>query len=469
MNSWSPILLLAALMCLLPAAAPQAQERRVPGSADEVTLSYAALVRQTAPAVVNIYASRRVQTRVTPFFDDPFFQRFFGDALPMMPRERLQNALGSGVIVAADGLVMTNAHVIDGADAVRVVLADRREFEAEVLVEDGRTDLAALRIDTEGEALPFLELKDSDDVAVGDLVLAIGNPFGVGQTVTSGIVSALARTAVGVSDFSFFIQTDAAINPGNSGGALVDTTGRLIGIPSAIYSRDGGSLGIGFAVPSNMVRTVIAAVEGDGMIRRPWLGATGQPVTAELAEELGLRIPAGVLINDVWPGGPADEAGIELGDVITQVGDQVVDGPGALRFRIATLEPGERTELTLVRRGRERTARLEATLPPAEPPPDRRQLAGRHPLSGTEIANLSPALADELGLEGEYDGVVITRMARQSAAGRVGVRPGDIVLRINDQEPSTTAELERLLEQPRDAWRLRLKRNGRPVDIVVRG
>ncbi|MEX1147469.1 MAG: trypsin-like peptidase domain-containing protein, partial [Sphingomonadales bacterium] len=246
-----------------------AQERAVPQSQADVQLSFAPVVKAVTPAVVNIYTRRVVRSdpQASPFFDDPFFRRFFGDGPAMgTPRERVQRSLGSGVIVSADGIIVTSHHVIGEADQITVALYDRREFEAEVVLSDESTDLAVLRIDTEGEELPHLELRDSDTLEVGDLVLAIGNPFGVGQTVTSGIVSAVARTNVGVSDYQFFIQTDAAINPGNSGGALVTLDGKLAGINTAIYSRTGGSIGIGFAIPSNMVGSVVVAAVTDGKV-----------------------------------------------------------------------------------------------------------------------------------------------------------------------------------------------------------
>ncbi|MBX6368535.1 MAG: trypsin-like peptidase domain-containing protein, partial [Rhodospirillales bacterium] len=267
-----------ALLLLLVVSIPSfAADRVLPDSREQIKLSFAPVVKRTAPAVVNVF-SRRIVRRSGPppgLFNDPLFRRFFGDAIPFgLPQERVQNSLGSGVLVARDGLIVTNNHVIDGADEIIVVLADRREFEAQIVRRDERTDLAVLKIDVGNEALPYLELGDSDSLEVGDLVLAIGNPFGVGQTVTSGIVSALARTQVGISDFRFFIQTDAAINPGNSGGALVDLDGKLVGINTAIYSRSGGSIGIGFAIPASMVRAVVAGAATGGRVVRPWLGAS---------------------------------------------------------------------------------------------------------------------------------------------------------------------------------------------------
>ncbi|MBI5164634.1 MAG: trypsin-like peptidase domain-containing protein, partial [Magnetospirillum sp.] len=267
-----------------------ASAQQVPTSRPQMQMSFAPVVRQAAPAVVNIYARRVVRTAVSPLLADPFFRRFFGDSLPPgMSGERVQRSLGSGVIVATDGTVVTNHHVIKDADEVTVVLADRREYEARIVGSDERSDLAVLKLDLpKGETVPVLPFGDSDALEVGDLVLAVGNPFGVGQTVTSGIVSALARTNVGITDFRSFIQTDAAINPGNSGGALIDMSGRLVGINSAIYSKDGGSNGIGFAIPTALVKAVLSGITQTGKVVRPYLGASGQPVTSDIAHALKL-------------------------------------------------------------------------------------------------------------------------------------------------------------------------------------
>ena len=286
--------LVLALYALNPALAA---DKRLPSSQREIKLSFAPLVKRAAPAVVNIYTKRVVQSRRSPFFNDPFFRQFFGnDVLKFgAPRKRVENSLGSGVIVRSEGIVITNNHVIKKADQIRVVLSDRRELAAKVILADEKTDLAVLRLQDVDGPLPYLKLKDSDDLEVGDLVMAIGNPFGVGQTVTSGIVSALARAADGISDFSFFIQTDAAINPGNSGGALITMDGSLVGINTAIYSRGGGSQGIGFAIPSNMVARIIDNAVDGAKVVRPWFGAAGQALTPDLMSSLGLKRPTGVL------------------------------------------------------------------------------------------------------------------------------------------------------------------------------
>lgn len=458
-------LLLAAALVPVPASA----QRAVPDTREQIQLSFAPVVKQVTPAVVNIYTTRTVRQRVSPLFDDPLFRRFFGDALGGVPRERMEASLGSGVIVSADGLIITNAHVIQGSDQIQVVLADRREFPAKLVSQDERVDLAVLRIDTKGEQLPFLHLRDSDDLEVGDLVLAIGNPFGVGQTVTSGIVSAVARTAAGVSDYNFFIQTDAAINPGNSGGALVTMDGRLIGINSAIYSRSGGSIGIGFAIPSNMVRTVIDAVAAGGKLVRPWIGADGQAVTADLAAGLNLVRPGGVLINQVRPGGPADKAGLRRGDVITGVNGREVDGPDALRYRIATLPIGGKATLTVLRGGKEQQLTLGLIAPPEDPPREVTTLQGRTPLAGAEVGNLNPALIEEIGFSGAQDGVVVLQVARGSPAALTGLRPGDVILRINGTAITRVRDLSAELARRARSWTIDVQRGDQVLTTTVGG
>src|SRR6058998_2498973 len=324
-------LLLASAVVATPALA---QDRRVPSSGAELRLSYAPIVQRAQPAVVNVYAAKTVQNR-NPLLDDPLFRRFFG--VPGQQPEQMQRSLGSGVMVDPAGLVVTNNHVIEGADQVKISLADKREFEAEIVLKDSRTDLAVLRVKDGKEKFATLDFANSDELLVGDVVLAIGNPFGVGQTVTHGIVSALARTQVGITDYQFFIQTDAPINPGNSGGALVDMSGKLAGINTAIYSRSGGSQGIGFAIPANMVRVVVASAKGGGKaVKRPWLGARLQAVTPDIAESLGLRTPSGALVANVAAGSPAARAGLKLSDLITSIDGQPVDDPNAFDYRFAT-------------------------------------------------------------------------------------------------------------------------------------
>jgi serine protease Do len=452
-----------------PATAPTA----VPQSREQVALSFAPVVRQTAPAVVNIFTRRVVRERaVSPLLDDPFFRRFFGDALPQGPRERerVQNSLGSGVIVSPDGLIVTNDHVIKGADEIQVVLNDRREFDARLVAADPRTDLAILRIDPGSERLPALPFADSDALEVGDLVLAIGNPFGVGQTVTMGIVSAVARTGTGISDYNFFIQTDAAINPGNSGGALVTVDGRLAGINTAIFSRSGGSIGIGFAIPASMVRTVVAAATTGGRLVRPWLGIAGQPVTAEIAQSLGLPRPAGVLVNGVDPGSPAERAGLRRGDIVTAVQGRSVDDPDALRYRFATLPIGSQAALSVTREGRTREVALAVAAPPEDPPRETTPIQGRNPFAGAQVANLSPALLEEVRLPTltSRQGVVVLDVAQGSPAARIGLRPGDVVLRLNGRDVRRVRDLTEALRQPpAQAWQIQVRRGDQTLNTNI--
>ncbi len=444
--------------------------RRLPSTRVEAQLSFAPLVKAAAPAVVNIYTRRVVQSRVSPLFSDPFFRRFFGDmGLPEGQRRQIQNALGSGVIVGAEGLIVTNVHVVEGADEVTVVLADRREFEAEIVLTDPRTDLALLRIDGSGQSLPVLPLGNSDALEVGDLVLAIGNPFGVGQTVTSGIVSATARSGVGINQQGVFIQTDAAINPGNSGGALIDMQGHLVGVPSAILSRSGGSHGIGFAIPSNLVRATIGmgASAVGGRTIRPWIGGTGQPVTQDIAHSLRLDRPRGVLLNDVYPTGPLDKAGLRVGDVVLSVHGYEVDDPASLHFRVSTQPPGARLELRFWRDGRILSAQLPIELPPENPPRNATSITGRNPLDGATIANLSPALVEELSLSGPREGVVVLSVKRRSVADRFGFEPGDVLMSINGRDVARVEEVERVLRNQSQGWRLTIRRGGRVMNMQV--
>lgn len=463
-------LLFGPVLALAQPAAPETAQR-VPQSRAEMQLSFAPLVRQVAPAVVNVY-TRKVERVVqrSPLMDDPVFRRFFGDrALPGVPRERVAQSLGSGVIVEPDGVIVTNNHVIDGATEIVVALSDRREFEAKLIAADSRSDLAILRIDPKGEILPALEFRDSDDIQVGDLVLAIGNPFGVGQTVTQGIVSALGRTDVGDLDTQSFIQTDAAINPGNSGGALVTLDGRLVGINTAIFSQSGGSVGIGFAIPANLVASTVAgALSGKG-IRRPWFGAHGSTVTAEIAQGLGMERPAGVLVGQVYPQGPADRAGLRPGDVILRVDGRDVNDPRALKFRIATRKMGESARLEILRQGKPRQVSIPLMEAPETPPRDITQLGGNQPLAGATVANLSPAFAEELGLDSLNKGVIVLNLVPGSPAHRLRLRPGDLVIRVNGSETGTVADLQRVLRAGGQHWSLVLQRGEQTYQLTLRG
>jgi Do/DeqQ family serine protease len=446
--------------------------RIVPLKQTQITMSFAPLVKQVAPAVVNIYTTRVVQVQRSPFFDDPFFMRFFGDGRSQngVPQERVQGALGSGVIVNSDGVIVTNNHVIGQADSIRVVLADRREYEAKVILADERTDLAVLKIDSGKEDLPMLEFYNSDDVEVGDLALAVGNPFGVGQTVTSGIVSATARTQAGVSDFQFFIQTDAAVNPGNSGGALVGMNGKLIGINTAIFSRAGESNGIGFAIPSNMVKSFVTAALTKGEVIRPWLGAKGQTVSREIADSLGLLRSGGIILDQIYENGPADKAGIKPGDVILKVGGREVLDPQGLRFRIATSNIGSRVPFRIYREDNELDLMVSLTAPPEKPPRNITKIEGRHAFQGVKVANLSPRYADELSLNSMMKGVIVIEIERSSpAARRQFVRPGDIILNINGTTISKVSDVINVLEEDTEDFLYQIRRGNRDIECGIVG
>jgi Do/DeqQ family serine protease len=461
------IRLAAALLVSALLATPSlAQDRRVPTSAAELRLSYAPIVQRVQPAVVNVYAAKMVQNH-NPFLDDPIFRRFFG--LPGGQQEQMQRSLGSGVMVDPSGLVVTNVHVIEGADQVKISLSDKREFEAEIVLKDTRSDLAVLRLKDAHEKFPTLDFANSDELMVGDVVLAIGNPFGVGQTVTHGIISALARTQVGITDYQFFIQTDAAINPGNSGGALVDMTGKLAGINTAIYSRSGGSQGIGFAIPANMVRVVVASAKSGGKaVRRPWLGAKLQSVTPDIADSLGLKTPSGALVASVVAGSPAARAGLKASDLITTIDGQPIDDPNAFDYRFATHPLGGASQIDVIRGGK--PLKLSVALESA-PDTDRNEitLGGHSPFQGASVANISPAVADELHLDADTDGVVITELPEDSTAANVGFQKGDIILAVNNKKISKTGDLDKVTRDQSRLWRITLLRGGQQINVTLGG
>ena len=458
----------AVAMAVLPFLAGEAlsQEARVvPASPQVVKLSLAPVAKRAAPSVVNVYAARVVENR-NRLLDDPIFRQFFGGS---GSGEQVQRSLGSGVIVDG-GLVVTNNHVIERMDQVKVSLADKREFEAEIVLKDPRSDLAILRLKDANEKFPAIELGDSDTLQVGDFVLAIGNPFGVGQTVTHGIVSAVARTQVGISDYQFFIQTDAAINPGNSGGALVDQSGKLIGINTAIFSRSGGSQGIGFAIPANMVRVVLASAQGgSNTVRRPWLGAKLQAVTPEISEAFGLKRPAGALVGTVQAKSPAERAGLRTGDLIIAIDEQVVEDPNAFDYRFATKALGGQARIGVLRSGRE--TRVTVALEPApDTPRDERVIRGRSPFSGARVSNMSPSLADELRLDSGLQGAVVVDVGEGSVAREIGFfRKGDVIVAVNGEKVSQTSDLDRVASQPSRFWRITIVREGQTFSVAFGG
>ncbi len=450
-------------------AGPIVAAEQVPGSRAEIQLSFAPVVRKVAPAVVNIYTRKQVpRAALNPFAADPFFRYFFEEFGQGEVQRQPQNSLGSGVIVRADGLIVTNHHVVENADQIMVVTSDRREFRARLVGGDEAADLAVLDIDA--DHLPTLPMGDSDALQVGDLVLAIGDPFGIGQTVTSGIVSALARTAPGDGPDLSFIQTDAAINPGNSGGALVDLHGDLVGINTAIFTRGGGSIGIGFAIPVNLVKALIRSVEGGGQgLARAWLGATMQPVDADLAASLGLGRPEGVLLNRIYPDGPAARAGLDKGDVILSVDGREVEDPKALNFRLALAALGKDARLDVWRQGRKTSLSLPLETPPYRPKPDATTIDGQEVLSGATVANLSPGLSKDLNLDLFKQGVVVLKVERGSPAAELRLMRGDLVTAVADQAITDVDQLTRLLKRLRPPWRLEIERAGERLAVVIGG
>ncbi len=445
----------------------QTAPKVAPQSPSQVRLSFAPVVKKVAPAVVNVYASRVETTPRNPLFDDPIFRQFFGGGGD--DASRVSKSLGSGVIVDPSGLVVTNYHVINGMTQVRVALSDKREFEAQIVLRDPRTDLAVLRIKG-SDNFPFMEMGDSDALEVGDFVIAIGDPFGVGQTVTQGIVSALARTQLGASDYGFFIQTDAAINPGNSGGALADLDGRLVGINSMIYSRSGGSMGLGFAIPVNMVKGVVAAaLHGGKTVKRPWLGATLQNVSKDIADNLGLERPIGALVVDVFEQGPAATAGLKRGDVIAAIDGQSVDDAESVGFRLGVKPLGGSASLKVLRDGRTLDLSLKLASAPEIPPREALTIHSRSPFEGAEVMNMSPAVAEELSLEGAARGVVVAAVGDNSTAAQVGVQKGDIVVAVNGQKIATTRDLEKACAERAQLWDLTIRRGGETIRTQLGG
>ena len=412
---------------------------------------FPSVARVTMPAVVNISTSRTVKHPGgpdSPFMNDPFFKHFFGDEFNRqfrVPRERREASLGSGVIVSADGTIVTNAHVIDKADEIKVLLSDKREFTGKVVGVDPKTDIAVIKI--AGRDLPTISWGDSEKLEIGEYVMAIGNPFGLNSTVTLGIVSAVGRTGMGIEDYENFIQTDAAINPGNSGGALVNTRGELVGINTAIFSRTGGYMGIGFAIPSNMVRGVMDSLVKHGKVVRGYLGVTIQDVNPKIAKQFGLKQAQGALVSDVVGGSPADKAGIKTGDVIARLEGKDIEGSAMLRNRVAEVPVGKSVEVEVLRDKKPQT--LTVTI--AEQPKD--MAAAGEPvkgsekstaLAGIEVRNLTREVTGQLNLPRGTQGVVVAEVESGSAAEEAGVQPGDVIVELNRKPVRNTDDFQRL-------------------------
>ncbi|MEQ1860322.1 MAG: DegQ family serine endoprotease [Chthoniobacteraceae bacterium] len=416
--------------------------------------SFAPVIKRVSPSVVKVVSSTRVQnTGLDEFSDNPFFRRFFGEegAAPRRPSPPRESGLGSGVIVTADGYVLTNNHVIDRATGLKVALHDGREFSAKVIGTDPKTDLAVIKIDATG--LPAIQMTDSEQVEVGDAVLAIGNPFGIGQTVTTGIVSAMGRSAIGL-DYEDFIQTDAAINPGNSGGALVDVEGRLVGINTAILSRSGGNQGIGFAIPSTLAREVMESLITDGKVTRGYLGVMIQDLNPTLAKKFNAAGATGALVGDVTPRSPAESAGLASGDVVTEFDGKPVTDSRHLKLQVARVKPGQSVEVKLLRDGKPKTLAVKVGELPNS---DKLAKAGSDSktgdtgtLNGVGVGALDAHTRRELNIPAEINGAVITSVDRDSAAAQSGLMAGDVILEINREKVTSPEDAVRLTGRATD-------------------
>ncbi|MEP5759194.1 MAG: trypsin-like peptidase domain-containing protein [Litoreibacter sp.] len=442
------------MICLTFSANAQAV---VPSSDAQIKLSFAPLVKAAGPAVVNIFAERVVAERSSPFRGNSLFDDMFRDLEQARPR--VQNSLGSGVILSEDGIVVSNYHVVGMATAIRVVLTDRREFSARILLADEDTDLAILKIETE-DPLPWLQFRNSDEIEVGELVLAIGNPFGIGQTVSSGIVSGLARSGIATGNArGYFIQTDAPINPGNSGGALIDMAGQLVGINTSILTRSGGSNGIGFAIPTNLVAQFVSqAKQGNQSFAHPWAGLQGQAVDAEIASGFGLRTPEGVVITGMHVDSPFASAGLLTGDIVLSVDGKPVFAPAEMLFRMQIKPLGDVIKVTYLRDGQPNDADVTLMMAPETTARDVHHV-GEGTLRGLAVSNVNAAVQIELGLPIDASGVAITVLPRQ--LNRLGIRPGDLLREINGAPINDTKDVERAAAEGGRRWHIIAERGGR--------
>ena len=424
---------------------------------------------RTVDSVANISSTRVVkfrQTPLSPFFSDPFFQKFFG--YREIPRERRERSLGSGVIVSADGILLTNNHVVEKASEILVTLTDGREFEAEIVGTDPKSDVAVIRLKGKPKNLKPVPLGDSGKLRLGEVVLAIGNPFGLAHTVTMGIVSAKGRADVGIADYEDFIQTDAAINPGNSGGALINLKGELVGINTAIASRTGGYQGIGFAIPSNMARAVMDSLLAHGRVVRGWLGVSIQDVTKEIAKALKLPRTTGVLISDVHEGSPADKAGLDRGDVILEINKEHIESVGKLRNIIATSGSGKVIDMKILREDKERIFRVTLGELPGSSAQGEMIGKGEGVLSGLAVAPVSPAAKEEFNLPQNLDyGVVVTDVQEGSSAGYAGLAPGDVILEVSRTKVKSVGEFRQLYKKSRRNLLLLILRKGGTFFLVL--
>ncbi len=450
----------------------------VPVVTGAAPVNFVSVIKAVTPAVVNIATTRVVKQGAggpSPFMDDPFFRQFFGDQFSQRfqaPRERRENSLGSGVIVDASGYIITNNHVIAKADEIKVLLSDKREFIGKVVGTDPKTDIAVIKISAKD--LPTLPWGDSDALEVGEYVLAVGNPFALNQTVTMGIVSAVGRANVGIADYEDFIQTDAAINPGNSGGAMVNVRGELVGINTAIFSRSGGYMGIGFAVPSNMTRAVMDSLIKGGKVVRGWLGVSIQDVTPELAKQFGLKDTRGALVSEVIPDSPAASAGIKTGDVITSFNGKTVESPSILRNTVAQVPIGKTIKVELLRDKNSVTVQAKIAEQPKDIESAEAETANTEDkssvLAGVEVRNLTPDIARQLGLPPGTSGAVIAGVAAGSTAEEAGLQEGDVILEINRQPVRNIADFNRIGGKlsKNDSTLMLVNRQGRKQFVAIK-
>jgi serine protease Do len=472
----SRLLSLLAVAAVLLLAAPAHAKEAAPPPVDSsqleaISRTFVDIARKITPAVVGVSTTRVVSEGDGSLFSDPYFRWFFGNRGPH-PQEREEEGLGSGVLVSADGLIVTNEHVVGGADHIKVTLSDRRAFQATVVGTDKKTDLAVLKI--EGDHLPWVPFGDSSDLKPGELVLAVGNPFGLNQTVTMGIVSAVGRQGVGISDYEDFIQTDAAINPGNSGGAMVNSHGELIGINTAIFTQSGGYEGIGFAIPSNLARSISQSLEAHGRVVRGWLGVSIQEVTPELASQFGLKTPQGALITEVLGNSPAEKAGMKRGDVILAIDGQDIENLARLRILVAATQVGAKVKVRVMRDGKARM--VDVTI--GELPEDVASL-GQKPetspgdfdnlLGGLAVGPLSRDNALRFQLDPGGAGVVVLDVQPGSPASRAGILAGDVIMEVNRQEVSDLGAYNRIARRIKkdDGVLLLVSRRGQTLFVGI--
>lgn len=430
-------------------------ETKVPQSQAEISLGFVPLVKQAAPAVVNIYAKRVVEVRESPFGNDPFFQNLFRDFGKARPR--VQNSLGSGVILSEDGILVSNYHVVGMSTDIRVHLNDRREYNARVLLADQESDLAILQLE-DARGMPHLRLRDSDTVEVGELVLAIGNPFGVGQTVSSGIVSGLARSGTATGNArGYFLQTDAPINPGNSGGALIDMNGDLIGVNTSILSQSGGSNGIGFAIPSALVQQFVAqAREGGEQFQRPWAGMFGQPVDADMADGLGLDRPGGIVISELHGESPFRKAGFAAGDVILEVNGLAVNTPAEMLFRMSVTGIGKSAEFGAIQQGKKTVVKVSLIAAPDTPSRETVTTGKKSAIPDMTLSNINPSVLGQYGLPLSLHGVVVENPG--PVGKRLGLRSGDVLLGVDGTDTTNTKDAQKALRKARRKVTIEIQR-----------